>query len=420
MIDTLQEIIATLRRAKLRTALTGISVSTGIFLFILLLGAGNGIINAFSGAANSMMLDVMSMYGGFTSKPYNGLSEGRSVKLDSRDMGIVGHNFSQNVVKSTGKITQGGVNIYFGKQYLQRDLTGVGAVYRDMDSEVASMRAGRFINETDERERRKVVVISEKDATELFGHWSRAVGNYVDAGSAAFRVVGVYPTKAMRDNRDVYVPLTTLRAIYGTDEKYDEITLKTRGITTDADVEAFAKRFRRFAGPLHQYSPDDENAVFMWNTTAGADGAAKAQSILRTALWIIGLLTLISGVVGISNIMLITVKERTHEFGIRKALGARPRQILRGVIVESVAITTIFGYVGMLLGILATEYLNVVGGESKVKIEDMELTVFSNPTVDFATCIEALAVMIVAGIVAGLIPARKAVKVKPIEALRAE
>ncbi len=216
------------------------------------------------------------------------------------------------------------------------------------------------------------------------------------------------------------MPLNTFQTVYNKNTEYDCLMLKTRDIRTQDDIDKFAKQYRSIAGPVHMYSPDDEDALWMWNTTVGAEQSEEAMKILHLALWIIGLLTLISGVVGISNIMLITVKERTHEFGIRKAIGARPLSILKGVIIESVVVTMIFGYIGMVLGLLATEYLNRVGGESKVVLGDNTMTVFSNPTVDFTTCVEALAVMIIAGVIAGLIPARKAVKVKPIEALRAE
>ena len=420
MIDTLQELMATLRRSKLRTTLTGISVSTGMFLLILLLGAGNGIIHAFENVSGSLSLDVMEIYGGTTSMPYHGLKEGRQISLDKRDLNIAGHNFKNNVRIATGQMSQGNVTIRYGKQSVSRDITGVSPQYREMNSQAENVAEGRFINEIDIRERRKVIVISQKDANELFGSWRNAVGKLVDAQNVAYRVVGVYPDKGMSRNQDVFMPLNTLQAVYGKADKYNVLSLKTKGIRKDADVEDFAAQYRRFAGPVHQYSPDDKNAVWMWNTTTGAEEKADAMNILHIALWVIGLLTLISGVVGISNIMLITVKERTHEFGIRKALGARPVSILKGVIIESVVVTTVFGYIGMVLGVIATEYMSIIGGDSKISLEGMTLTVFSNPTVDFSICIKALLVMVAAGVIAGLIPARKAVKVKPIEALRAE
>ena len=176
---------------------------------------------------------------------------------------------------------------------------------------------------------------------------------------------------------------------------------------------------RRALATRHRFDPTDDNALWMWNSARGAEETAKAMSILRNALWFIGLLTLLSGVVGVSNIMLITVKERTHEFGIRKALGARPWSILRSVMAESILITAFFGYVGMVAGIAATEWLNVVAGTKAVEVADMKMEVFLNPTVDLGIAVQALLVLVVAGIVAGFVPARKAVHVKPVEALNA-
>ncbi len=417
-MDTIQELFATLQRSKLRTTLTGISVSTGIFLLILLLGAGNGIIHAFENMSGNMALDVMQINGGRTSKPYNGLKEGRNISLDNRDLNIVNHNFTKKVRAVTGMLQQSDVIVRYGTQSISRSLTGVTPQYREMITQ--KIIAGRFLNEIDMRERRKVIVLAQEDADELFGSWRNAVGKLVNAQNVAYRVVGVCSDNNMSTNQDVFMPLNTFQTVYNKNTEYDCLMLKTRDIRTQDDIDKFAKQYRSIAGPVHMYSPDDEDALWMWNTTVGAEQSEEAMKILHLALWIIGLLTLISGVVGISNIMLITVKERTHEFGIRKAIGARPLSILKGVIIESVVVTMIFGYIGMVLGLLATEYLNRVGGESKVVLGDNTMTVFSNPTVDFTTCVEALAVMIIAGVIAGLIPARKAVKVKPIEALRAE
>lgn len=418
MFDTFQEIFATLRRSKLRTALTGISVSVGIFLLIVLLGAGNGIINAFLDMRGALALDVMNIFSGITSKPYNGMKEGRRVQIDTRDMQIASTNFPGTVLKSSAQVTQSNITVRYGKQHIVRTFNGVSPAYREMNTATDNMRAGRFVNDVDMRQRRKVIVISENDADYLFGTYRNAVGKYVTADGGMYRVVGV--CSYHRGNNDMYVPYTTLKSIYNKGNNLDKIMLRTRGIKSHEDVDRFDERYRAIASRVHMYAPDDAEAVWMFNTSAGAEEMNKAFDILRVTLWVIGILTLLSGVVSISNIMLITVRERTHEFGIRKALGARPMTILRGVIVESVVITTFFGYAGMVLGVLATEYLNYVGGKYTVTVDNITMTLFSNPTVDILTCVEALVVMITAGVVAGLIPARKAVKVKPIEALRAE
>ncbi len=420
MFDTFQEILATLRRGKLRTFLTGISVSVGIFLLIVLLGAGNGIIHAFENATGTLALDVMNIFGGITSKPYNGMKEGRIIRLDTRDLGIASNNFKENVRSASGLLKQSSVNIQYGKQSITRDIDGVYPAYAQMTNSTQELLSGRFINEIDMRNRRRVLVITEKDADYLFGSWRSAIGKHVNADKSVYQVVGISPNASMSDNTNVYAPYSTLRTIANRGNKLDKISLKTSGITSDDDVDQYAARFRSISGLIHQYAPDDEDAVWMYNTSTGAEEVKKATGILRITLWVIGILTLLSGVVSISNIMLITVRERTHEFGIRKALGARPMSILRNVMFESIVITTLFGYAGMVLGVAATEYLNVVSGNYSITVENVTMTLFSDPTVDIATCLEALAVMILAGVIAGLIPARKAVKVKPIEALRAE
>lgn len=418
MFDTLQEIFATLRRSKLRTTLTGISVSVGIFLLIVLLGAGNGIIHALEDSEGMLALDVMNISGGYTSKPYNGMKEGRGIQLDNRDIFISEHNFEENVLEAGALLKRSNMNIRYGKQNITRIVNGVYPSYRETGTATQKMLVGRFLNELDMQNRRKEIVITDKDADYLFGSYHEAVGKYVVVDKSVFRVVGV--CSSLHGNDDTYVPFTTLKHMYNYDNKVSNIFLKTTGIVNNDDVDEFARRFRAISGRIHQFASDDESAIWMYNTNSGAEEMEKAFTILRTTLWVIGILTLLSGIVSISNIMLITVRERTHEFGIRKALGARPSTILRSVIAESVIVTTFFGYVGMVLGVAATEYLNYVGGKYSVTIENVTITLFSNPTVDIATCIRALVVMITAGVVAGLIPARKAIKIKPIEALRAE
>ena len=199
----------------------------------------------------------------------------------------------------------------------------------------------------------------------------------------------------------------------------DQLTLQTRNISDAASDSIFQRDFKKAEAGIHSFSPTDEGAIWMFNTAVGAEETDKAMGYLNTALWVIGLLTLLSGVVGISNIMLITVKERTHEFGIRKALGARSWSILRSVLLESVIITAISGYIGLVCGILMTEYLNATAGQETMTVADQTMYTFLNPTVNMTVAIEALFVLIIAGLVAGFFPAWKAVRVKPIEALNA-
>ncbi len=417
MLDSLQEILANLRRNKLRTALTGLSVSVGIFLLIVLLGAGNGLIHALEHNSGNMALDVVSIWPGFTSKPYDGWGKGRRVRIDNRDLRLAGSRFPDQVIRSTGTLSQSNVTVIAGNKNANGWFTGVFPEYADINR--VSLVAGRFVSPLDLRERRKVMVVGKKTAEELFDQAVRAVGRTVVVDSMAFRIVGVYSDRGRMGSMEAYIPLTTLQLVYKKGTDLENIRLRTRGVDTDEADSAFRNGMLRSLSVLHRFAPDDERAVWIYNMTTGAKENAKAMSMLRTSLWVVGLLTLLSGVVGISNIMLITVKERTHEFGIRKALGARPWSILRSVLLESVIITTLFGYVGLVLGVAATEYMNAVAGRQTVTVADMEMPVFLDPTVDLGVALRALAVLIVAGLLAGFVPARKAVRVKPIEALRA-
>ena len=192
------------------------------------------------------------------------------------------------------------------------------------------------------------------------------------------------------------------------------------GLKTEKENEDFEKQYKARINSNHQAAPDDEGAIWIWNRFTQSMQMDEGTRIIQTALWVIGLFTLLSGIVGVSNIMLITVKERTREFGIRKAIGATPWSILKLIIIESVIITTFFGYLGMLFGVAANEYMDATIGHTKVNSGVFEATIFLNPTVGLDVCIEATLLMVIAGTVAGMVPARKAARIRPIEALRAE
>ena len=220
---------------------------------------------------------------------------------------------------------------------------------------------------------------------------------------------------------DTYTAFNTLRTMYGRGDKTDNIVFSFHGLETEKDNEAFEKQYKSYINSNHRAAPDDDEAVWIWNRFTQAMQMAQGMSIIRTALWIVGIFTLLSGIVGVSNIMLISVKERTREFGIRKAIGAKPWSILRLVIIESVIITTFFGYIGMLLGIAANQYMDATLGHQTVDVGvGRAITTFLDPTVGLDVCVEATVLMIIAGTLAGFVPARRAANVQPIEALRAE
>ena len=416
MIDLIQEIYGTVMRNKLRTALTGFSVAWGIFMLIVLLGAGNGLIHAFEGQAEGMMMNSMKIFPGHTSKPYMGMQEGRQISLDNRDLLITGTAFPEHVITAGATVSQSEATLSYRKEHLSIGIDGVFPNYPDL--EAVKLKEGRFINRRDMAEKRKIMVIHEKTARSLFAD-KNPVGEYVNAAGVVYRVVGVY-----RDQNNfsptALVPFTALQAVYAKGDSIDNLTFTIKGLADEADNAAFEADYRRTIGRQKLFDPTDDSAIWIWNRFTQYLQQQSAARILHAAIWVIGIFTLLSGIVGVSNIMLITVRERTHEFGIRKALGAKPSSILWLIVSESVAITAFFGYVGMAAGIAATEYMNAVAGKQTIDAGVFSMTFFENPTVDMSVAVQATLTLIIAGTLAGLFPALKAVKIRPIKALRAE
>lgn len=420
MRDILTEIWATARRNKLRTTLTGFAVAWGIFMLIFLLGAGNGLINATQQNSHRYLNTSMVIFGGQTSKAHKGLKEGRRIELNDRDMDITQERFSDNVEEVGAELDHGNTTMSHGKEYTAANISGVYP--NDYIINKRDMIYGRFINKIDIRDRRKSIVISDDMAKELSptGNVEDMLGQIVRIEDLAFHIVGIYQVDKSMMGTDAFIPFTTYRTIYNVGDKTGNIVFSFKGLETEQQNEAFEQRYRANLNGNHGAAPDDEEAVWIWNRFTQAMQMNTGMGMLRTALWIVGIFTLLSGIVGVSNIMLITVKERTHEFGIRKAIGATPWSILRLIIIESIIITTFFGYIGMVLGIAANEYMNATIGNMKVDSGLFTTTMFVNPTVGLDVCINATLLMVVAGTIAGLIPARKAARVRPIEALRAE
>jgi len=427
-MELLNEIWQTARRNKLRTTLTGFAVAWGIFMLIVLLGAGNGLINASVEQNNRFLSSSMVAFGGETSMPFQGLKEGRDIRLQERDIKTTATYFTDHIDEVGAQYRTTGI-ISLGQQYISTQVAGVYPNHNKIDK--VEMQHGRFINDIDIREKRKILVLSNKQAQELLAVPSVAtqsqqtrvaslIGQHVKLGNFAFQVVGIY--KENENGRaDAFSSYTAIKSIYGANtDDAGRIEFTFHGLPTEAANEAFEKDYRQHLNAAHQAHPDDESAVWLWNRYSDNLQMETGIGIIRTALWIIGLFTLLSGIVGVSNIMLITVKERTHEFGIRKAIGAKPWNILKLIIVESVIITTFFGYIGMVLGVAANEWMDATVGHTKVDAGLFKASMFLDPTVGIDVCVEATLVMVIAGTIAGLIPAYKASRIRPIEALRAE
>ena len=421
MRDVFTEIWESVRRNKLRTTLTGFAVSWGIFMLIVLLGAGNGLMNSFMMGGSGFSTNSVSVGGGWTSKPYDGYRQGRRIKLDDGDIAATASEAFADHVEAVTATVGTSATVSLGKKSFSGYIDGQYPAIKEMSK--IEIRAGRFLNDKDIAEKRKVVVLPENTAENLLENGQSAaslIGRNVKIGSLAFTVVGISKSDRMRNDNLLYAPFTTVKTVYGKGQEIGGITFSTKNLRTEADNEDFERRYKAVINQRHHAAPDDERAIWVWNRAHQDVQMQKGRGILSTALWIIGLFTLLGGIVGVSNIMLITVKERTHEFGIRKAIGASPWSITKLIIAESVSITAFFGYLGMLLGMLACTILDKTLGQATMAVGDEQIAMLVNPTVGLDTALEATLVLIVAGTIAGLFPARRAAQVRPIEALRSE
>lgn len=362
-----------------------------------------------------MKMNTMKIYPGVTSKAFNGLNEGRSISLNESDLKITAKRFPENIIEVGATSSHSGILTY-GKENVSITINGVFPNHTEM--EAIRLTEGRFINDKDISQRRKVIVLHQKTADILFPK-TQAIGKYITSQGVIYQVVGIYSDQNSF-SPTALVPFSTLQLIYNKGDSIENILFSTKNLTSQASNDEFEAKYRAAIGKNNNFSPTDDSAIWIWNRFTQYLQKLEATNILNISIWVIGIFTLLSGIVGVSNIMLITVRERTHEFGIRKALGAKPSSILWLIISESVVITTFFGYIGMVAGIAATEYMNIVAGQQVMDAGVFSMTFFENPTVDLSIAIQATLTLIIAGTLAGLFPARKAVMIRPIEALRAD
>lgn len=419
MRELIKEIWSTSKRNKLRTSLTGFAVAWGIFMLIFLLGAGNGLINAQLQQSTRFLANSMRVFPGETSKAYKGLKEGRSITLNDWDILISNETYGQYVDDVGGRLEQYNVNINYGDNYVaSQSLVGVAPTHPKIDK--TELIDGRFINEIDMKDQRKNVVLSRSQAKELCKDYRSLVGKNVKISNLNFQVVGIYKDDESRNNTEAFIAYSTIKTIYAKGDDAGSLEFTIKNLKTQEDNEQFEKNYRASINNNHQAAPDDDRTIWLWNRYMDNIQMNQGIAIMQTALWIVGLFTLLSGIVGVSNIMLITVKERTREFGVRKAIGAKPWSILKLIITESIIITSFFGYIGMVCGVAANEIMDATIGHTTVDTGLFKAAMFVNPTVGLGTCIGATIAIVIAGTIAGLIPAIKAARIRPIEALRAE
>ena len=415
-INTIEEIIASLKHNKLRTVLTGLSVSWGIFILIVLLGAGNGLKNGVTSNFSDRASNTVQMWSGTSSLPYQGLKSGRALNFSEKQLTDV-HDNLKEAAGETGVI-QKQLTITYNNEYGSYNIKGVNPIYHQIFNLKFEPNGGRFLNTLDMKSSNKVIVIDKKIEEVLFKGKS-AMGKYIRVGAVMFKIVGVNSKKERWGDPSAYIPFTTAQYIFNPDLKFYSVAMAVKGLETKEANDAFNDKLKGTMSKSLHFDPNDTQALWVQNSQRDYIETMKIFNGITIFVAVIGIFTLIAGIVGVSNIMLVSVKERTREIGIRKAIGAPPATILQSVIVEAILITTVFGYVGMMMGIGLTELVNFIMEKSAAGGGD-GMSVFKNPTVELSYVLISTGILILSGVIAGYMPARRAVRIKPIEAMREE
>jgi len=406
--DKLQEIFHNLGKNKLRTILTGFSVSWGIFMLIILLGSGYGLENGVRKAFSEDAVNSLWVRGGQTSMPYKGLNQGRPIRFKNDD-----YDDLKQSIKGRDKIS---ARYYLGRSTTVRykslagkfQVVGIHPEYAAL--EMLKAGTGRLLNESDLITQRKVAILGPKTRLELFPTGS-AVGQYVLIQNIAFQVVGVFSDEGDEWGLDrVYIPISTMQRLFSRNDRIHNLAL-TIDTGTTLSPQAVEDDIRQRLAQRHRFNVQDRRAVFMHNTLVSFQKYMRLFANIRLFIWIIGIGSIVAGIVGVSNIMLITVKERTREIGIRKAIGASPASIIDLIVTEAIIITFFFGYLGLVSGVAALEIMaHMIKGVSY----------FQNPEVNLVTAFGALLLLVLSGTLAGIFPARRAARIRPVEALHDE
>jgi len=405
--DRWREIFETISKNKLRTFLSGFTVALGIFIFIILFGLGNGLKNTFQeffldDASNSIFL-----YPGKTSMPYKGFKANRRIEFENEDLEDIKQNFPMFTEYVTPRISRSALTRYKNES---NSYTTRGVAPGHQFIEKTLLMKGRYINERDLENKTKVAVIGRMVAKDLF-KTEEPIGKYIDIGSTAFKVVGVFQDDGGdREERYIYLPYTTRQLLEKGNDKVDQLIVTFPKEMGHAGAIAFETSLKRYFKDKKSIDPRDPNGIYFQNLTDDLKQSQQFAVVLQLIVSFVGLGTLIAGIIGISNIMVFVVKERTKELGIRKALGATPRSVIQMILQESVFITTISGYLGLFLGIVVLKNIGL-------KLEDYFI---KDPFIDFSTALAATVVLVIFGAVAGYIPAKRASSIKPIVALRDE
>lgn len=411
-MDGLQEILYTLRQNKLRTALTAFGVFWGIFMLILLLGAGRGMQNGIYDSFGTDVRDFIVVWTGATAVAHEGMGVGRTIRLTTEDLTAIKRQVPGiRFIASENRI--GGATIRYGNKTGNFSVHGIPDDFFNIKESVP-FNFGRKLNPLDQRQTRKSTILGRTVAERIFGEGVDPVGKEVEVNNVVMNVVGVFYDKGNRgqDSERIYIPDTTYRTVFGGGDNIQTLWLRPEAGVDGFELESNVKELLQ---RRHGVSPEDRRAVQSFNMAEPAKMVNGLFIAINGIIWFVGLGTLSAGIVGVSNIMIITVKERTREIGIRKALGATPFNIVKTLLLESILVTSIAGYAGMVLGVGLIELIAF-----GLRSAGAEMPFFQNPEVNFQAAITAIMLLVVVGALAGLMPALKAARIMPIEAMRAE
>lgn len=414
--DKWQEIFATIRKNKLRTLLTALGVFWGIFMLVVLQGAGNGLKNGVEREFGEEAKSSIWVWQGKTSVAYDGLQPGRVIRFENEDLINLANQIEDLEVVAPRNRLYGTYTLTYKDK--SGSFTTFGALGDFFKINGEKLKEGRLLNYQDEKERRKVVVLGEKAKDVIFeGVEGSVIGKYINVRDVPFKVVGIFNNSdnGGRNEERAYIPFSTLQMVFNQPNQVHLLALSTKA---GASPEKVQKQIRRVLGKKHQFDPEDTQAIGMNSNEENFNRIMMVINAIKFFVGFVGIMTLIAGIVGVSNIMLIIVKERTKEIGIRKAMGATPFSIISLIIQESIFITAISGYLGMLAGIGLLELFKFL--ISMIESSGGSLPYFTAPEIGLEIAIGSTIVLVIAGALAGLMPALKAARIKPVEALASE
>lgn len=409
--DNWAEIFSSIRRHKLRTFLTALSVWWGIFMLVILIGLGNGLQNSVQHNFRDDAVNSLWIWPGRTTMPYKGLPVGRSIQLTNEDYELI-----RNQVEGIDHITarfylRGEFTVQYKKKVLSYSVRCVHPDHQILENTV--MTSGRFINEKDLKEFRKICVIGEVIAEDVFGKEEDPIGQFLTIKGVEYKIVGVFhDSGSRREMENIYLPISTAQRVESANGRINQLMMTMGDLPLNETLKV-EQNVRAQLASQHNFDINDRQAIYLNNHAEDYQEFQTVFIFIKGFLWFVGIGSIIAGVIGVSNIMLIVVKDRTKEIGIRKALGASPNSILKMIMQESVFLTAIAGYIGMISGFILIYGINYL-----LVVNEVELEFFRNPEVDFKTIVYALILLVVSGALAGLIPALQAVRIKPVVAMK--